>query len=52
MKYEDGRWMCQLCFEGFTLEELADSDEPGFKTDVCKACDEHDKEMVRRCDNS
>lgn len=39
MKFKDGRVMCQLCFGGFTLEELANADEPGFKTDVCKPCD-------------
>ncbi len=37
-------YMCQLCYEHFPMDELADCDEPGFrKADICKACDEMER---------
>jgi hypothetical protein len=52
MFFSDGRVMCQLCFEGFKLDELADDEESGIKTDVCKPCDKVDKEAVKRRESS
>lgn len=34
-RLDDGRVMCCICFAYRTREELADSDEPGIKIDVC-----------------
>lgn len=49
LKGFDGKIICQLCFESFDREDLADiEDEPGMKWDVCKSCDEADKEAARR----
>lgn len=49
LRGHNGKIICQLCFEPFGKEDLADvEDEPGMKWDVCKGCDEADKEAARR----
>lgn len=38
----DGKVMCCLCFERFTVDELSETVD-GDKQDVCRACDEKER---------
>lgn len=45
----DGRVMCCLCFDKFTLEQL-NKNEEGQLEDVCKECAEFEKREMARMD--
>lgn len=44
----DGKVMCCQCFNRFDKSELSVDPEDGVLWDVCKTCDAHEKEMLRR----
>jgi hypothetical protein len=46
-RLDDGRIMCQLCFDYFPREELQEI-EPGIVTDVCIPCWEEDQKAILR----